>query len=81
MRSSIGNLKYVFVALIFVISAGLTAYEWLYVIPAHKCDAAHDWWSAHARKCYEPIYLPSITGRKPGEKVIDWHEKARPAQP
>jgi hypothetical protein len=39
------------------------AYQFLYVIPAQKCEATCAWWEPHTRICATPIYLPHITGR------------------
>jgi hypothetical protein len=48
-----------FLAAFFVAVAGAFAYQFLYVIPAQKCEAT-------TRICATPIYLPHITGRPIG---------------
>ena len=80
MPSQIGKLKYVFVLLLGLISASILAYSWLYSIPNKKCEAAEGWFSWKYRKCYAPIAISTITGRKPGEPVkVDFHDDARKA--
>lgn len=41
-------------------------YQFLYVIPAQKCESVGHWWDASTRRCATPIYLPHITGRPIG---------------
>ncbi len=76
MPSKIRYLKYLFLGLLLfgvTLSAG---YDLLYGGPMKKCDAAKGWWSWKDRRCYSPIYLPTLTHRKPGEpSTIDWHDK------
>jgi hypothetical protein len=84
MPSHIGKLKYLFLILLIISCTGIIGYGVLYQIPQQKCEKAQGWWSFKYRKCYAPIYLPSITGRKPGEPdksnvTVDFHEEARTA--
>ncbi|MGN6364567.1 hypothetical protein [Asticcacaulis taihuensis] len=81
MPSQIGKLKYVFIILLGLCSAGIVGYGWLYDIPKKKCESAQGWYSWKAHKCYAPIALSTITGRpngnKDGEKAtIDYHDDA-----
>ncbi|MDI7775425.1 hypothetical protein [Asticcacaulis sp. EMRT-3] len=78
MKSQIGKLKYVFIILLGLTSAAITAWTLLYQIPQKKCDAAGGWFSYRYRNCETPIYLPTLTGRKPGAPetsvTIDFHD-------
>ena len=55
-----------FLAAFFVAVAGAFAYQFLYVIPAQKCEATGAWWEPTTRICATPIYLPHLTGRPIG---------------
>jgi hypothetical protein len=80
MPSQIGKLKYIFIIVLGLCSAGIVGYGWLYDIPRKKCDAAEGWFSWKDRKCYVPIALSTITGRKDGEPArVDFHDDARKA--
>jgi hypothetical protein len=57
------RLKLVFLALFALISAGLWAYNALYVWPAKACEAKSDWWDPKDRVCAVPMSLSTITGR------------------
>jgi hypothetical protein len=79
MKSQIGKLKYVFIALLAIGCGLISGWQYLYQIPAKKCDAAGGWFSYRYRQCAQPIALPTLTGRKAGEApVIDYHD-AKPA--
>jgi hypothetical protein len=79
MKSQIGKLKYVFVIVLAVCCALISGWELLYAIPLKKCDAAGGWFSMRYR-CVMPTYLPTLTGRKPGEpSKIDFHDADRKA--
>jgi len=80
MPSQIGKLKYVFLGLFFVISASLVTYGWMYGIPKRKCEAAGGWYTFKYHTCSAPVYLPSITHRKPGDPAtVDFHEDSKKA--
>jgi hypothetical protein len=80
MPSQIGKLKYIFVIVLGLFSVAIVSYGWLYDIPRKKCDAAEGWFSWKDRKCYAPIALSTITGRKDGETAtVDYHDDARKA--
>jgi hypothetical protein len=60
----------------FVLAVGAAfAYQFIYVIPAQKCEAVGSWWEPRSRICATPIYLPHITGRP-----IDRTARAQAAQ-
>jgi hypothetical protein len=52
-----------FTAVFVMAVAAAFGYQFLYVIPAQKCEAVGDWWEPTTRICATPIYLPHITGR------------------
>jgi hypothetical protein len=52
-----------FTAVFILAVIGAFAYQFIYVIPAQKCEAAGDWWEPSSRTCAAPIFLPHITGR------------------
>jgi hypothetical protein len=80
MPSQIGKLKYLFVFLLFICCAGIFGYELMYSIPKKKCDASGGWYSFRYRTCAAPIYLPSLTHRKPGDPAtLNFHEDAKKA--
>ncbi len=79
MPSNIRYLKYWFLGLVLVGCTAVAGYDFLYGIPQRKCDAVGSWWRWQDRTCYKPIYLPTLTHRKPGEgTVVDWHDKKAP---
>ena len=74
MPSQIGKLKYIFVGLLFIVSASLVTYGLMYGIPKRKCEAAGGWYTFKYHTCRAPIYLPSLTHRKPGDPAtLDFH--------
>jgi hypothetical protein len=76
MPSNIRYLKYLFLGLLLVGVTGTVGYDLLYGRPKRECEAAKNWWSWKDRHCYTPVYLPTLTHRKPGEPSnIDWHDK------
>ena len=52
-----------FTAVFMAAVAVAFAYQFIYVIPAQKCEAVGSWWEPHSRICATPVYLPHITGR------------------
>lgn len=72
---SYSRLKLIALGVLAVASAGMVTYHLTITAPKQKCAEAGAWWSDKDRKCFAPVYLPSLTGRKPGESAtIDWHE-------
>ncbi|HTK34644.1 MAG TPA: hypothetical protein VL358_05065 [Caulobacteraceae bacterium] len=64
-----------FVAVFIAAVAVAFGYQFLYVIPAQKCEAVGSWWEPSSRICATPIYLPHITGRP-----VDRAARAQAAQ-
>jgi hypothetical protein len=67
MRSSIPRLKWIFLGLFAAGSVAMWIYHLVWVWPEDRCVAAGRWWDSDQRVCAQPIYLPDITGRQPGE--------------
>jgi hypothetical protein len=75
-KKTILHIKLGFLALFVVLSAGILIYGALYEMPRRKCESQGQWWNDKYRSCETPIYLPIITGRKPGEpRQIVWPSK------
>ncbi len=74
MPSRIGHLKYYFIAAFFVLSAAITAYEWLYAIPQKKCEAAGNWWAPKWHTCANVMTM--VDGR---HKPVATEPSAEPA--
>ena len=80
MPSQIGKLKYIFLIVLGLCSAAIVGYGWFYDIPKKKCENAAGWYSWKAHKCYAPIAISTLTGRKDGKPAtIDYHDDARKA--
>lgn len=71
MRSSIPRLKWIFLGLFVVGCAAVWVYHLMWVWPQDRCEAAGRWWDSSTRVCAQPIYIPDITGRAPGESRQD----------
>lgn len=69
MERGFGILTRSALIIFLFISAGLVAYEYLYVIPAKKCEAASLWWDQRDRECLTPMPIWKITGRMPDHVV------------
>lgn len=67
MNLTINRLKWIFLGLFAVACAGIWIYHLLWVWPGDRCEAAERWWDGATRTCAQPIYIPDITGRQPGE--------------
>jgi len=57
------RVQLAYVALFFLVSGGLVAWEALYVWPAERCEQNGGWWSVKYRQCATPIPIWRITGR------------------
>ena len=63
MYHSFTRLKVLFVIVFVAISAGLWAYDALYVWPRKACEQRGDWWDTKDRVCAIPTPLTFWTGR------------------
>jgi hypothetical protein len=61
----ITNTKIVFLGLFLAASAAAAAYEWWFVWPVQKCDAAGAWWDPADHQCLTPMPIWRMTGRPP----------------
>ena len=67
MNTTLNRLKWIFLGLFAAGCAGVWAYHLFWVWPSQRCEAAGRWWDGSTRVCAQPIYIPDITGRQPGE--------------
>jgi hypothetical protein len=81
MERGIAILTRTALFIFLLISAGMIAYEFLYVIPARKCEAASLWWDPRDRECLTPIPIWRITGRLPDHVVPAPPVSTPPAAP
>ena len=71
MNVTLTRLKWIFLGLFAVACAAIWAYHLFWVWPGDRCEAAQRWWDGSTRTCAQPIYIPDITGRQPGESRQD----------
>ena len=64
------HINLIFLAGLVVAIAAVAAYQILWIDPAKRCEAAGDWWDADTRECGRGVYLPDITHRPIGSKVL-----------
>ena len=67
MRLTINRLKFIFLGLFAVACAGIWIYQIFWAWPEERCERNGAWWHGATRTCAQPIYIPDITGRRPGE--------------
>lgn len=67
MTSTLNRLKWIFLGLFAIGCAAVWIYHLFWVWPRERCEASHRWWDGSTRICAQPIYIPDITGRRPGE--------------
>ena len=67
MNLTINRLKWIFLGLFAVGCVAVWVYHLMWVWPGQRCEAAGRWWDGATRTCAQPIYIPDITGRQPGE--------------
>ena len=71
MSLTLTRLKWIFLGLFAVSCAAIWAYHLFWVWPGDRCERAERWWDGSTRTCAQPIYIPDITGRQPGESRED----------
>lgn len=64
--TAIKKAQLIFLTLFVVICGGLIVYQWMYVIPERRCEAADRWWTNKWRACAAPIRL---NGRVNGKSL------------
>ena len=67
MNTTLNRLKWIFLGLFAIGCAGVWIYHLFWVWPGDRCEASGRWWDGDTRTCAQPIYIPDITGRRPGE--------------
>jgi hypothetical protein len=65
MRTFYVRMRLFFLAAAILTCGGLWAYQYLYVWPRQRCEAAGDWWDDKDRRCGVPVAIWRITGRPP----------------
>jgi hypothetical protein len=63
MRRWFTTAQLTVLAMFLTVSAGLVAYQVLYVWPAQQCDREGLWWDQRDRQCLAPIPIRRFTGR------------------
>src|SRR5690606_39212336 len=64
---SFKRLSFIFLAIFAVLMIGVLVFERFWVAPGDRCEAEGGWYDRESRTCAQPIYIPDITGRQPGE--------------
>ena len=67
MYLSFKRRSFIFLAIFAVLIVGMLAFERFWVAPGDRCEAEGGWYDIESRTCAQPIYIPDITGREPGE--------------
>ena len=67
MYLSFKRLSFIFLAIFAVLMIGVLVFERFWVAPGDRCEAGGGWYDRETRTCAQPIYIPDITGRQPGE--------------
>lgn len=57
------RVRILFLTLFAVMTAGVFIYQYFWVAPQKRCEAAHNWWDSSSRQCGKVIYIPALTGR------------------
>ena len=61
------RLSVLFLCTFAVLVGAAFAWQALVQAPGDRCEAGGQWWDPQTRICAQPIYIPNITGRLPGE--------------
>lgn len=71
MDRSMKRISLLFFVVFAIAVAGVFAFDRYWVAPGDRCEAEGGWWDMGARICATPIYIPDVTGRRPGESRED----------
>lgn len=63
MTRTFTRLRLIFLTAFVVLTAAAWAYQFLYVGPQRRCEAAGNWWDAGSRQCGHVLYIPDVTHR------------------
>lgn len=67
MDRSMKRISLLFFVVFAIAVAGVFAFDRYWVAPGDRCEAEGGWWDMGERICATPIYIPDVTGRRPGE--------------
>jgi hypothetical protein len=81
MNPTIRRLAIIFLALFAIINVVMLVWQWGWVSPQKKCEAAHKWWDGAQRVCAQPVLISDITGRVIGDKEAEAAAKAAVGRP
>ena len=63
MKLIFGRLRTLFLLLFFLLTAVAWGYQYFYVAPKQRCEAARNWWDAGTRTCGHVVFIPDLTGK------------------
>ena len=63
MNKIFGRTKLIFLGIFAVSVVAIWGYQYFYVWPGQRCEAAGRWWAAKERICGVPVRISTLTGR------------------
>lgn len=79
MNKTINRLKYIFLGLFLLGSAGVLAYHAMWVWPKEKCEARGGAWAGKWLKCATIYPIETMTRRPAGTPPINGEKAEAPA--
>jgi hypothetical protein len=79
MNKTFTRLKYIFLGLFLLGSAGVVAYHGLWVWPKEKCEAHGGAWAGKWLKCAAIYPIETLTRRPPNTPPLNGQADAPPA--
>nr|WP_295111894.1 hypothetical protein [uncultured Caulobacter sp.] len=79
MNKTINRLKYIFLGLFLLGSAGVLAYHAMWVWPKEKCEARGGAWAGKWLKCATVYPIETMTRRPTGTPPINGEKVEAPA--
>lgn len=61
------RLTALFAVLLALSIGAVLIFQAFWLDPGARCEAKGNWYDLESRTCAQPIYIPNITGRLPGE--------------
>lgn len=71
MYLSFKRLALLFLAIFGVLMIGVMVFHVYWKEPGERCEEQGGWYDIETRVCATPIFIPDITGRRPGESRED----------
>ena len=71
-RLFLKRIELIFFAVVLVAAGGVWAYQDLVSGPVQRCEGSGNWWDAQTRTCGHVVYLPSITHRPAGGRIVTY---------